>query len=218
MNLKTEYMISKSFITVCILCILPTFAVFGQQLKKEMLKGTNSANPGSNYAVFYSTGMPESAIWPLGMKLSKNRSTIRHTSLKAIGDNMNVNDKVPFRFIIAPEEGTQVTWAAAMGFNTAANNNLNPDGVTATTGCASFSTTEFPDGWRLPTQREMMLMWLLQAGINAVYPTTHLSGRYWSATENDATKAWYLDFNSTAPESNVYGKSTSYKYRCVRDY
>lgn len=211
-------MTRKSFIATFIICILSTFPAFGQQLKKEMLQGTGPTNSGRNYAVFYSSGMPESAIWPLGMKLSKNGRTIRHTSSKAIGDNMNVNDKVPFRFIIAPEDGTNATWAGAMGLNTAANSNLAPDGDAATTGCAKYSTTEFPSGWRLPTQREMMLMWLFRGGINVIYPSAQLSGQYWSATENSMNQAWYLEFNPTAPESRAYGKTTNYKYRCVRDY
>lgn len=201
------------------LCLLPASFAFGQQLKKENLKGTNSANPGSNYAVFYSAGMPESAIWPLGMKLSKDGRTIRHTSLATIGDNISTNDKVPFRFIIAPTEGTGLTWAGAMGFNVSDNNTLTPDGTTATTGCASYSTTEFPSGWRLPTQREMMIMWLFQDGINTIYNAAQLSGQYWSATEDSATKAWYLDFNPVAPASNSISKtSTNNKFRCVRDY
>lgn len=212
-------MISKLFIAALIVCLCPALSALGQQLKKENLKGTDSSSAGKNYAVFYSAGMPESAIWPLGMKLSKNGRTIRHTSEKAIGSNIIANDKVPFRFIIAPTDGpSQVKWAAAGGFNTSANSNLQPDGEAATTGCAKYTTDEFSSGWRLPTQREMMIMWLFREGINAVYNTAQLSGRYWSATEKDENKAWYMDFNDTAPESKAELKTSTYKFRCVRDY
>jgi len=200
-------------------CLLPASLAFGQQIKKENLKGTSPTNPGTNYAVFYSTGMPGSAIWPLGMKLSnKDGRTIRHTSLKAIGSNINTNEKVPFRFIIAPTEQSAATWAAAMGFAASANSDLTPGGTPAAIGCANYSTTEFPGGWRLPTQREMMIMWLFREGIDAIY-STQMSGQYWSATEKEETTAWYLDFNATVPESKAASKTTSsYKYRCVRDY
>lgn len=221
MNFKTEYMIPKLLITAILLCLLPASAAFGQQLKKENLKGTNSSNPGSNYAVFYSAGMPESAIWPLGMKLSRNGATIRHTAAKGNGNNTSVNDKVPFRFIVAPADGAgSVTWAAAMGFTATDNSNLNPDGTSASgSGCRNYSTTEFPGGWRLPTQREMMLMWLFREGINAVYSGGQLAeGQYWSATENTVDRAWYMDFSGTTPQSNFVVKTTAYKYRCVRDY
>lgn len=211
-------MISKLFIAALIVCLFPASSALGQQLKKENLKGTNSSNMGSNYAVFYSAGMPESAIWPLGMKLSKNGRTIRHTSEKAIGKNIIANDKVSFRFIIAPTDGSATSWAAAGGFETSANSNLQSDGVAAATGCANYSTTEFSSGWRLPTQREMMIMWLFREGINAVYDSAQLSGQYWSATEKEAGKAWYMDFNDTAPGSNADSKTTNYKFRCVRDY
>lgn len=222
MNFKTEYMISKTFITTIILCLLPAFAAFGQQLKKESLKGTNASNPGNDYAVFYSAGMPESAIWPLGMDLSINGVTIRHTHSKGNGDNIPVNDKVPFRFIIAPADGPSgaVNWATAMGLAVSANNNLAADGTGASTGCAAYSTTEFLSGWRLPTQREIMLMWLFREGINTIYSGAQLStSGYWTATESTTVQAWFLDFSATTPQSNVATKgSSSYKYRCVRDY
>ena len=219
-------MIQKFFITAVMVYLLPVSVVFGQQLKKENLKGTSSTNSGSNYAVFYSAGIPESAIWPLGKKLSKDGATIRHTAAKGNGDNISVNDKVPFRFIIAPTEEAGVRfWAAAMGFHGGEGNdnaNLNPDGSfdpSFTGGCKNYSTTEFPAGsWRLPTQREMMLMWLFRDGINAIYPAGQLSGQYWTSTEVSGTQAWYIDFSTTKPQSSAQLKNISSKYRCVRDY
>jgi len=106
-------MINRLFITALLLCLLPVAAAFGQELRQEELKGifTEPNNhPGQIYAVFYSNGMPESAIWPLGMKLivkdaNNNTSTIRHTESKGNGENIAVNDKVPYRFIIAREDG-----------------------------------------------------------------------------------------------------------------
>lgn len=148
MNLKAEYMINRLFIAAVILSLLPAATAFGQELRKEKLIGTNPGNPGSNYAVFYSYGMSESAVWPLGMKLlvknadGTNGSTIRHTHDKGNGENIPVNDKVPFRFIIAPVDGPdgEVSWAAAMGIDASANRNLGQDGTVITSGCASYKT------------------------------------------------------------------------------
>lgn len=227
MNLKAEYMINRLFIATVILCLLPAATAFGQELRKEKLIGTNSGNPGSNYAVFYSYGMSESAIWSLGMKLlvknadGTNGSTIRHTHDRGNGENIAVNDKVPFRFIIAPADGPSgtVNWAAAMGIDASANSNLDQDGTATTSGCVGYSTSEFPSGWRLPTQREMMLMWLFKAGIDLIYSGEQLSASpYWTSTEKTETEAWYLDFTTAAPQSNFSTKTSSYKYRCVRDY
>lgn len=226
MNLITEHMISKSLITALILCLLPASAAFGQQLNKEKLKGTNAANTGSNYAVFYSAGMPESAIWPLGMQLSRNGATIRHTHEKGNGTNIDVDGKVPFRFIIAPTEtsGTYY-WAAAMGFHSGTggdNANLDPNGNFAADfsgGCKNYSTTEFPSGWRLPTQREIMLLWLFREGINTIYSGVPLTAdKYWTATEQSTDKAWYMDFSATTPQISYNSKTSAYKFRCVRGY
>lgn len=230
MNFKMKHMIHKLFITALILYLLPV-AAFGQQLKRELLKGTGSTTTsGSNYAVFYAAGIPESAIWPLGMKLSRDGATIRHTASKGNGNNASVNDKVPFRFIIAPTENTADTrfWAASMGFHGGTggdNSNLNQDGNFNSGfngGCKSYSTTEFPDGWRLPTQRELMLIWLFRKGINAIYSTppanTLANSKYWSATEYEGDKAWYMDFSATAPQSGFESKVTALNFRCVRDY
>lgn len=230
MNSKAEYMINRLFIAALLFCLLPAATAFGQELRKEALKGTDGLQ-AADYAVFYSNGMPESAIWPLGMKLiakdasNKNTSTIRHTESKGNGENIAVNDKVPYRFIIAPKDGgdgSTVTWAAAMGLDTSsANSDLAADGSMAGTGCAAYETPEFKDGWRLPTQREMMLMWLFRVGINAVYSQNQLTtDQYWTATEKEkaSDKAWFMDFSTAVPQSENGAKNTSKKYRCVRDY
>ena len=36
MNFKTEHRISKLFITAILLCLLPAYAAFGQQLKRRI--------------------------------------------------------------------------------------------------------------------------------------------------------------------------------------
>lgn len=232
-------MINTRFITALLLCLLPAAAAFGQELRKENLKGT-AGTAGSDYAVFYSYGMPESAVWPLGMKLSRSGATIRHNHAGGNGDNLPINDRVPFRFIIAPtDEGSGTRfWAAAMGIHGGDggdNNNLNADGNfnnSYTGGCKDYSTPEFPSGWRLPTQREMMLMWLFEDGINTIYSGGQLGpsggvSRYWTATEYSTTDAWCFDFTDTQPQSVVATKANpsgsgvnngSYKVRCVRDY
>lgn len=227
-------MINTRFITALLLCLLPAAAAFGQELRKENLKGT-AGTAGSDYAVFYSYGMPESAVWPLGMKLSRGGATIRHNHAGGNGDNLPINDRVPFRFIIAPADennGNTRFWAAAMGFHGGGgtdrdNGNLNADGIldnTYTGGCKDYKTPEFPSGWRLPTQREMMLMWLFKEGINTIYSGGKLEpsggvSRYWTATESSPTEAWCFDFTVNQPQSVVATKgSGSYKVRCVRDY
>ena len=226
-------MINRLFITALLLCLFPVAAAFGQELRQEKLKGIltqqNANAQGQFYAVFYSNGMPESAIWPLGMKLivkdaNNNTSTIRHTESKGNGENIAVNDKVPYRFIIAPKDGgdTPVTWEEAMGLSTEENGRLSADGTLALTGCAAYETPQFKDGWRLPTQREMMLMWLFKKGINETYSGEPLTeNEYWTATEvkdGGGSTAWFMSVSGTNPQMKTAKKSLQKRYRCVRDY
>lgn len=107
------------------------------------------------------------------MDLSRDGATIRHTPVQDNEGHTSVNDKAPYRFIIAPLDGGEVKyWAATMGFNTGtggANTDLEASGGSENIGCRAYGTTEFPTGWRMPTQREMMIMWLFREGINAIY-------------------------------------------------
>lgn len=226
-------MINRLLITALLLCLLPVAAAFGQELRQEKLKGIlELGSSGQFYAVFYSDGMPESAIWPLGMKLrakdEDGGSTIRHTESKGNSDgtieNIAVNDKVPYRFIIAPADGSDnLTWTEAMGLKqNSASGNLNPGGepMNPAKGCAAYETPEFPKGsWRLPTQREMMLMWLFRTGINATYTNGQLTqSDYWTATEANGLDAWFMSVSDTNPQMVTGLKNASKKYRCVRDY
>lgn len=73
--------------------------------------------------------------------------------------------------------------------------------------------------WRLPTQRELMLIWTLQETIKvkSLDFTAFSTDFYWSATEINATKSWYTDFRNgssyVVPKTNTLG----YKVRCIRD-
>lgn len=222
-------MINRLLITALLLCLLPAAAAFGQELRQEQLKGTDGAK-AVGYAVFYSNGMPESAIWPLGMKLRAKAedggSTIRHTESKGNSDgtieNIAVNDKVPYRFIIAPTNGDDSNWTDAMGLTSeSASGNLDPVGTAQKSGCATYTTFQYSSGWRMPTQREMMLMWLFKDAINAIYSGSWLiNTQYWTATEkeNASDKAWFMDFTTNEPQMNFETKASRKKVRCVRDY
>lgn len=201
---------------------------WGQCVKKETM------NQAADAVILYSDGVFPGAIWELGRTLSdkKTDATIRHRVNEGNGSNINVNSKLPFRILIAPTDvsGT-LTWSGAMGFENVNNNNLNatPVGATKQGGCATYFPnpgTDFPGyvgikGWRLPTQRELQLMWLLRSAIDQAflprYPKREiLSGTYWSSTEENATNAWCFGFGG--PSSQPGSKTTPRKVRCVRDY
>lgn len=71
-----------------------------------------------------------------------------------------------------------------------------------------------PKGWRLPTQRELMIIWaslsedeLDKYGFAANY--------YWASTENSATSSWCVGFSSGSTTTSI--KPGDRHARCVRD-
>ncbi|MDR3252251.1 MAG: DUF1566 domain-containing protein [Tannerella sp.] len=102
--------------------------------------------------------------------------------------------------------------------------------ATAATLCASYTengtSTALP-AWRLPTQRELMAIWIVQDGLKAKYTTNfeYLSDNYyWSATESSLAtgNAWMVFGGRTgagdAGNTPHYLKTeAAARARCVRE-
>lgn len=208
-----KYYILLPIVWVC-LCF-PSDA-FGQYIKKETVNS-------QVYAVIYAEGLAGSAQWISGFKMMKNDATIRHQVSRGNGGNPIVNDRIPMRFIIAPTDVANVTWMQAEGAGDG-NGNLNADfRSTAATGCRSYKIAGDPNRkWRVPTQRELQLMWLFREPVGIIYPAAQMenvsSKIYWAATEEDAANAWYFDFKQGMPQCSWQLKTTSSNVRCVSDY
>lgn len=71
---------------------------------------------------------------------------------------------------------------------------------------------EFSD-WRLPTKRELNLMYGVYSGSNAASLN---SGFYWSSTEYDINTAWAQYFNDGS--QNNYNKGSTTNVRAVRAF
>ena len=73
-------------------------------------------------------------------------------------------------------------------------------------------------GWRLPTQREFMLMWVLKPELHKIGDFVPFSNLFYrSATEREGSaNSWLMNpyDGYTAPN---YGKTNRYLVRCVRD-
>lgn len=203
-------------LSVLVCLVLPSRA-FGQYLQREVVNG-------KTYAIIYSEGLAGAAQWKGGMKMMRNGTTIRHQVSKGNGTNLSINDRIPLRFIIAPTDVANVTWIQAGGV-TGGNGNLNADFVaTASTGCGNYHATAEGTGrkWRVPTQRELQLIWLFRDAIAQVYKAVPMETaspkRYWAATEKDAYNAWYFDFMEGVPGCSWQPKTTTSYVRCVSDY
>lgn len=81
--------------------------------------------------------------------------------------------------------------------------------------CADLATDG--GGWRLPTQRELMLMWVLNSELRLTSGFTPFGPYgFWSATEGNTSSSWFVDFNF----GNTYydgGKVVYNRVRCVRE-
>lgn len=206
-----------SILLIVLVCLGFPLGAFGQYLQKETISG-------KTYAIIYSEGLAGAAQWSAGMKMMRGGATIRHQVSKGNGTNLSINDKIPLRFIIAPTDVANVTWIQAGGV-TGGNENQNPDFTsTADTGCRHYGATTEGGGrkWRVPTQRELQLMWLFRDAIAQVYTTAAMettSGkRYWASTEKGADNAWYFDFLPGAPGCSWQSKRNISYVRCVSDY
>lgn len=245
MNARHYYRYSLMLLVLsAVFC--PAAGVRAQYIKQETLPTKDGQQ---KFAVFYADGMPETAQWPLGTVIVDDVGrTTRHQVTRGNGRNRNINSKVSARFIISPFDvpisgaevwGTnsvQGQWNYAVGdqafFSTLLEEQFRDTGVK--TGCFWFGGhKENNNGrytnrkWRLPTQRELMIMMVLQDGINAIYgietdsvsipdngqklpeptETKGMNGKiYWSATEepNDqdpgkSDRAWVVDFTRGKP-------------------
>lgn len=209
----------------------PAAEAGAQYIKRESLPTSKTDAQGQviyqDFAVFYAEGMPQTAQWPLGTVIvdGDNRTT-RHQVNRGNGANRNINNKVSARFIISPVDvpiggkdiwhttSVQGEWqyASSLGEQVRDLREGNTDrGVN--NGCFWFSggtQNQNTNGkytnrkWRMPSQRELMIMLLFQDAINAIYgvdpdpsrepalnqqqlesPTPQgMNGKiYWSATE-----------------------------------
>lgn len=164
-----------------------------------------------------------------GFKSTSLRSTAISRPVPVHTPTDAINATVSPKFVVALADcahsflnlNTMLTWAEASGWTTAANTSAAP-GVIASpvTGCQFYSQLGAPAGtWRLPTQREMMIIYLVRKefllNLAGVVDLLLDGSVYWTSTSNSATDAWVMDF-ATGVVSNRAKVNTA-RVRCVRD-
>lgn len=126
--------------------------------------------------------------------------------------------------IPAPISGTVfMEWYQAAGWTPTWQ--TTPTVANPATGCNAYwevSPTDPARGvgmWRMPTQRELMTIWMLRKellydGFQPLAPT-----KYWSAP-NYYSESWFTDFSSGytgVPKRNASDPPFQFNVRCVRD-
>jgi hypothetical protein len=108
-----------------------------------------------------------------------------------------INEKVFQKLEIAPSDLGEMNWADAMA------------------GCKNKG-----QGWRLPAQRELLLMWIFIEALVEALPevdggATLSPVLYWGATESDVSAAWSMNFDTGVTLLSL--KKNECLVRCVRE-
>ena len=112
--------------------------------------------------------------------------------------------------------GTVIEFSATLSTTFSwGNTHANNKGITAPVAgdrTAIQLCADQVNGWRLPTQKE-----LIQAYIDgSFWNLTQPSHTFWSATEESLTDAWYVDLGSGYSNTANNTKTSPYSVRCVR--
>jgi hypothetical protein len=162
-------------------------------------------------------GMPAGAI--TSVPKNWNGRGTPHNSGSVLTGNLDagdINERVFQKLEVAPKDMNK---AGEIGGPEAAG--MLMTWVEAFTGCNG--ATYDNGGWRLPTQRELQLIWIFNDVLNTkVSPilsnyTALSSAYYWSATERNTMAAWNMNFGTGVMGTNEKTVSTRDHVRCVRE-
>lgn len=138
--------------------------------------------------------------------------TPQHTEA-AWNNNTSDNNSVGESFEVAEANAVSATGAETMTWYEAygqINTTYNTSGYSA---CASYSQgADDAGGWRLPTIRELKLIYDKKSELTVAPPTEHKF--YWSVTQKNATGSWGTYFDTGVTDGGHHG---TYYVRCVRD-
>ena len=181
-------------------------------------------------AVIDCSGMPEGSV-KSASELSASKTVggrvRRHRQVNQIATYITgthgttalyVNAKVSRKFIVAPADlAGRMTWAVASGWDTAANSEKHGNTGPANSGCATYSVNGLGvGGWRLPTQRELEIIYAHKGQLEKVGGFTKFTSYVsWSATEHSGGYSWDVYFDDGMV--NAYGKERRTDIRCVWD-
>ena len=183
----------------------------------------------SGNAVIDCSGMPEGSV-KSASELSASKTVggrvRRHLQNNQQGSHITgthgtaalyVNAKVSRKFIVAPKDARTMSWAAASGWDAAANGDTNGNTGTASSGCASYSVNGLGVGsWRLPTQRELMIIYAHKGQLEKVGSFAKFSSSdYLSATEDSSSNSLIADFSNSYVRA--YPKAVRSNVRCIYD-
>ena len=193
------YRINKVCIDLLLLLILSVSSLSAQVVTTT-----------SNYPV-----IDLSALDPLGAVLSSAEAASRRTLM-----NQQTPSNTAYLAVGSTVSGHNGTWNAKMSIKyqvMRANLGSTTDWTSAWNACKAYSGEGGAAGtWRLPTQRELQMIWILHPQLIGKGSFTAFDASYyWSSTETNATYAWNVNFSNGYV--GTFSKTDAYRVRCVRD-
>lgn len=193
------------------------FLIFDFSFAQKVEVGTNIIN---------NSELPVNVV-ETNMINSKNQAGFgqlyRHSQTAGYELGPSVNDKVSIRFEVADGDLPGVIyWHEAVGYDSDVYNNKNVDYLTyLNTGCSAYKGANGTDAigtWRLPTQRELMIIYLLN---NNLKNKLDINKIYWSCTETNFDAFHYNSYEGIWSMSFENGYISEYRKtcsaRCIRD-
>lgn len=174
-------------IVVCVVTSLP--AVYAQ--KVVVVDGAK--------VIIDCTGMPAGAVTaaPKARTTTGTNTTPAGAGLTDIASEES-NEQLYQRFEVSKvDNSTGTTWKEAVDLC----NGLTQNGTT---------------GWRLPTLREIQLMWILKPALEkqAGFATFNAT-EYWNASHSSGSTCWYVNLGTGI--TRTISKTKSFRVRCIRD-
>lgn len=226
-------------VTFALLDITPLVDVHEHSVTRYNIPSTGDNSSNNIYSAIQCNDLEQfSATNRDSLKIS-NGQLVRHNDMRGTTE-VNYTDasiNAPHKFVISPvdiwsdggiatnlENPTStntMSWYNASGYINepeAKFSNNFAEGVGACYNYRGVGGADTLGTWRLPNHYELQTIWTLHDDLMEVPDTGFTAlgrNRYWSATEKDATRSWFLivDFNYEGDTP----KSTACHVRCVRD-
>ncbi|SEF48466.1 Lcl C-terminal domain-containing protein [Parabacteroides chinchillae] len=156
------------------------------------------------------------ALSPLGCTLTLSEANSRREAMHACAPSNST--LLTVGSAVSRENGT---WNAKMSTRYQVMRNdlgTTKNWTDAWNACKAYSGEGGTAGqWRLPTQRELQMIWVLYPQLIGKGSVSSFDAYlYWSSTEYNASIAWYVHFG-LGGTYNGYGKTIALRVRCVRD-
>ena len=154
-----------------------------------------------DYVVIDSRNMPVETTTATPKKRSTdgNNTTQGQNTIDNLSSTVN-NEKIYHYFAVSKvENSTGSDWAGAY------------------TICKNYNSGDGIDKWRLPTHRELLLIWILRDKLIATGVNSFGTDGHWSATEYSSQNSGYVNFFNGHTGSASPPKTGNLQVRCVRD-